>query len=147
MHWSKKLARRVRLIRNLPVLSAIIGAGALSACGSDVVGADTSSPSAPGWLSVQLTTPHTNDGAVQLFVSGPATIDSMKATGYTGYPSDASTSVQLIVTGNISSGAVARFYVHDVSRAVEYRVSVVAAAARTTYALQNMQGYTATVTK
>ena len=98
----------------------------------------------PGVLNLQLDTPSTDDGAVQFTVTGPA-IDSVRAVGYTGYGTSIPSASQLIVTGQVHDGIVARVFVHDIARASEYRVAVVAAAARGSYALQDLQGYGATL--
>src|SRR5262249_53183092 len=105
---------------------------------------DSTSPSGPtaGWLTVQLNSPRTDDGAVQLAITGPR-IDSVKLVNYDGFNTTTGTSVNLVVTGSISNGDLARIYVPDVSRTTEYQASVSAAAARDTYALQDLSGYRA----
>ena len=113
----------------------------LGACSSEVATVPTA-PSGPtgGWLTVQLTTPRSDDGAVQLSVSGPA-IDSVKIVSYDGFESHTATQADLVATGNIVSGDMARIHVPDLSRTTEYHASVSAAAARDSYALQDLGGY------
>jgi len=128
-------------------LVALAGALSLGACSSAAVTTPTV-PAGPtaGWLTVQLTTPHTDDGAVQLSVSGPA-IDSVKIVGYDGFESHSVTQADLVATGTISNGNVARIHVPDLSRTAQYQVSVSAAAARDSYALQDLAGYRAVLVR
>jgi hypothetical protein len=100
----------------------------------------------PGWLTVQLDTPRADDGAVQFLVSGPA-IDSVKAVGYDGYAALVNGEANLLVTGALTSGTVAQVHVPDVARSAEYHASIVAAAARATYALQDLSGYRAVLVR
>ncbi len=120
----------------------------LGACSSESATAPTTPPAGPtgGWLTVQLTTPSTNDGAVQFSVSGPA-IDSLKLVGYDGFDTNSGSEVDFVATGSITSGDVARIYVPDLSVMAGYHASVTAAAARDTYALQALDGYRAVLVR
>ncbi len=131
-------------IRSLVALAGVL---MLGGCSSAAVTTPTV-PSGPtgGWLTVQLTTPHTDDGAVQLSVSGPA-IDSVKIVGYDGFESHSVTQADLVATGTISNGDIARIHVPDLSRTTQYNVSVSAAAARDSYALQELAGYRAVLVR
>jgi hypothetical protein len=103
-------------------------------------------PATAGWVSVVLTTPNGNDGAVQLTLSG-APIDSLQLTG-SGFASLLNGSGKLLVTGTVQSGIVARIWVQDVRATARYQGSVDAAAARSTYQLQDLtQGYSLRVTR
>ena len=115
---------------------------ALTACGSQSPTAPTTPPPAPtgGWLTLQLSTPRSDDGAVQLSVVGPA-IDSVKIVGYEGFATNDSRSADVVVTGAIGSGDVARIYVPDLSVTSQYQATIAAAAARGTYQLQSIDGY------
>jgi hypothetical protein len=121
-----------------------------TACGggSSVTGPTTPPPATatPGWLTVQLDTPRSDDGAVQLLVTGPG-IDSVKAVGYDGYAEVVSGEANLLVTGSVGAGMVAQVKVPDVARLAEYHASIVAAAARTTYVLQDLTGYRAVLVR
>ena len=103
-------------------------------------------PPVAGWLVVQLTSPRSDDGAVQLHITGPS-VDSVTVTGYNGFATLTDGAADLIVTGSIASGAVARIRVADPARASEYRGSVVAAATRGSYAIQDVTGYRALLTR
>lgn len=139
MTYTYKLSRRLavahRRARVVPALSLLI---LLAACGSSSpTGPDTSEqPATPGWLTVQLTTPFADDGALQMRVTGPS-IDSIAPEAvYDGFGTVASGVADVVITGSLANGNVARFRVSDVTRASQYMVSVVAAAQQTTYALR-----------
>jgi hypothetical protein len=122
---------------------------ALAACSSESPTApSTVTPAGPtaGWLTVQLSTPNSNDGAVQLAVAGPA-IDSVAITDYDGFASRTSNTVNMVIDGQITSGNVARILVPDISLAGDYQASVSAAAARDSYGLQSTQGYRAIIVR
>ncbi|MGH7752498.1 MAG: hypothetical protein ACREN5_06755, partial [Gemmatimonadales bacterium] len=84
---------------------------AIGACGGDGTGPE---PATPGRLSLRLTTPNSDDGAVLLEVSG-GQIDSVVAAGYrlraTG---PGANSRRVVVTGTLASGPVASIWVPDV---------------------------------
>ncbi len=146
MTWTFKLSRRIAAsrVRALATLGAI---ASMTACGGDATGVDPESTKptpVAGVLNLQLDTPSTNDGAVQFQITGPG-IDSVAASGYQGFGSQTAAGSQLIVTGLIQKGTVARIHVRDVNRAPEFRVTILAAAARGTYQLQNLQGYQAII--
>ena len=136
---SRRLASNHRRFFGAACIAALLTAcGGNSATGPST--GDTHSP-VSGWLTVELTTPHSDDGAVQLQVTGPA-IDSIVADGrYQGVGQSTGGRADLIVTGSIVSGRVARFMVPDVDRAPAYSVRVVAGAQRNTWSLRNSGGY------
>jgi hypothetical protein len=115
---------------------------ALAACSSGTATDPTTPPPAPtgGWLTLQLATPHSDDGAVQFSVSGPA-IDSVKLVSYAGFATIDNGIANLIVTGQVGNGDIARVFVPDLSLTSQYQASVAAAAVRGTYALQSLAGY------
>jgi hypothetical protein len=115
---------------------------ALAACSSGTATGPTTPPPAPtgGWLTLQLATPHSDDGAVQFSVSGPA-IDSVKLVSYDGFATIDNGTANLIVTGQVGNGDIARVFVPDLSLTSQYQASVAAAAVRGTYALQSLDGY------
>lgn len=119
----------------------------VTACGSQSPTVPETPPAPTGgWLTIQLTTPHTNDGAVQFSVSGPA-IDSVALVGYDGYAVIANGAADLIVTGAVVAGDVARVYVSNLTQYGLYAASIAAAAARGTYQLQVLDGYRATLVR
>jgi hypothetical protein len=120
----------------------------LAACSSEGATGVTAPPPGPtsGWLTVQFLSPRTDDGAVQLSITGPQ-LDSVTVVGYNGFAAIEGSQADLVATGNISSGDIARILVPDISRISEYQVSVSAAAARDTYELQSLVGYRAVVVR
>ena len=121
----------------------------LAACGSQTpTGASgTTGPTPPagptsGWLTLQLITPRGDDGAVQFLVTGPG-FDSVRVITYNGSAMVSGNNVNVVVTGAVSGGTVAQVHVADLSLAGQYQAQVVAAAARSTYALQDLTGYRA----
>ena len=155
MTYTFKLARRLASMhqavwRRLPVFLVSLLVGGCTAGGAPTV-PDTPPPppvtAVSGWLTIQLTTPNSTDGAVQLAVSGPG-VDSVRAVApYTGYGVVSSAAGHVVVTGSIGNGAVARVWVRDVSKSGQVVASVSAAAARGTYALSDLSGYRATVVR
>lgn len=120
-------------------------------CRDGLTNPDTPNPApeakVAGWVSIALTTPNQNDGVVQLSLSG-ASIDSLELVGNRGFASLLNGSGRLLVTGQISSGIVARMWVPDVKATASYVGIVEAAAARSTYQLQDVsQGYSVRVTR
>ena len=104
-------------------------------------------PVVAGWVSVVLTTPNQNDGVVQLTLTG-APIDSLEFSGTRGFASLRDGSGRLLVTGQVASGVVARMWVPDVKAISRYVGTVEAAAARSSYQLQDVsQGYSVQVTR
>lgn len=83
---------------------------------------------------------------MQFSVSGPA-IDSVKIVSYDGFATINNGTANLIVTGRVGNGDVARVFVPDLSLTSQYQASVAAAAARGTYALQVLDGYRAVLVR
>jgi hypothetical protein len=149
MTYTFKLARR--LASNHRVALAAVAVLTTACGGSSPTGPDPVAPpvtSTAGWLTVQLTTPNTDDGAVQFSITGPG-VDSVRVLPpYSGYGTvPASGAGHVVATGAIATGAVARVWVRDVARANQVTASVSAAAQRGTYALSSLSGYRATVVR
>lgn len=151
MTYTFKLARR--MANNHPGRRAVaaLAVVVLAACG----GASPTGPSTPtpppvlataGVLTMELTTPNANDGAVQFAVSGPA-VDSIRPIGYEGTTAALAGQSQAILTGALTTGAVARVYIRDIAKANEYRAWVVAAASRGNYQLQDVGNYRAVLVR
>lgn len=133
---SRRLASNHRRLAAAAVLALV-----LTACGGSTPTGPETTTGTPGWLSVELTTPNADDGAVQLRVTGPG-VDSVVATAaYNGYAAATSGAANLVLVGSVQSGVVARFRVPDVSRSSQYTASVTAAAQRGSYALRELSGY------
>ena len=148
MTYTFKLSRRLasnnwRAAAITPLLALLVACGGGSSTGAS----GGNEPAVPGWLSVQLTTPNTDDGAIQLRITGPAIQDVMAESAYNGFGSAAAGVSDLVMAGAIVTGNVARFQVPDVNRATSYNVTVVAAAQSGTYALRNVSGYRAVIVR
>ncbi len=154
MTYTYKLSRRLasshdtlRTLRPLVLLLLVLLA---TACGKgDLVDPHTpdTERATPGWISLSLTTPRTDDGAVQMSVLGPA-MDSLQLSGVGGFASLSGGVARFLITGRIASGVVARIWVPDTRKASIYVATVDQAAARKTYQLQDLsQGYAARVTR
>lgn len=141
MTYTFKLSRRIASNHRLGLASLSL---LLAACGAQ--GPTESTPVSPtsGWLTVQLVTPQGDDGAVQVSVRGPG-IDSAKVVGFDGFSVISSSSADMVVTGALTSGTIAQVHIRDLSRTSEVHATVSAAAARGSYALQNLSGYRAVV--
>lgn len=120
---------------------------ALAATGVGVAGCKEGGPSGPqsGTLTVNLSTPNSDDGALRFDVSGPAAPGSPTAgaAGYKIYTRTAGNTLKVAVVGNIAAGAVLRFGVSDVSQT--YTATLIQAASRSN-ALRAASGYTLTIT-
>lgn len=148
MTYTFKLSRRLaanylRTAALAPLLALLVACG-----GGSSTGASGGNESAvPGWLTVQLTTPNTDDGALQLRITGPAVDSVVAESAYNGFGAAANGTADLVMAGAIATGNVARFRVADVNRASSYSVSVVAAAQSGSYALRNLSGYRAVIVR
>lgn len=150
MTYTFKLARRMatnHVARMAPLALVVL----LVACGGATPTDPTPTPTPPapaaGWLTIQLDTPHANDGAVQIAVSGPQVEEVEIETPFDGVATIRNGTAYLVVTGQLADGAIARVRVTDVNRATQYSATVQAAAARQTYALQQLGAYRAAVVR
>ena len=120
--------------------------GLLALCGLAACGGSDLSAPLSGPLDLVLDTPADNDGIVLVEIGGGA-VDSVTALGYrTETSSHGATPVRLVVRGALADGKLARIWVPDRTRASDYSVTVLEAAARGTYALQDVADYRITVT-
>lgn len=144
MTYKFKLSRRLSSNHRSAVAALAL---LLAACGaSSPTGSTPVTPvtATSGWLTIQLATPRSDDGAVQLSVNGPG-IDSARVVGYDGFTVVGGASADMVVTGAIGNGTIARVFLRDLSRAGDVRATVSAAAARGSYSLQELTGYRALV--
>jgi hypothetical protein len=108
-------------------------------------GCSNSTGPTAGVLSMTFSAQHANEGAVLLVVSG-GPVDSVESVGYPVYSARlGGDTLKLIVTGQLSSGAVARIHIPDTRQASSYNARVAQVAARGTYALQDLAGYAVTL--
>jgi hypothetical protein len=108
---------------------------------------DTSGPPAPtpGTLLLHLTTPHDDDAALLLHLTGPsiAPPSVAAATGAQQLFAQAATGggVNVALFGSLGAGPLLRMQVPDVSRASEYRVTVLEAADSSNALRAGVSGY------
>ena len=147
---SRRLASSDHLIRILRPLFLLLIVLLATACGSGelvnphIPDVDRATP---GWVTLKLTTPRADDGAVQMSVLGPA-MDSLQLSVPGGFASLSNGIARVLITGSIVGGTVARFWIPDTRKASIYVAAVDQAAARGTYQLQDLsQGYAASVTR
>ena len=121
------------------LVAALLG---VTACGG---GSDLSAPLS-GPLDLVLQTPADNDGIVLVEVAG-GTVDSVTALSYRTESSSVGTApLRIVVSGALHDGKLVRIWVPDRTRASDYSATVVEAAARGTYALQDVGEYRIDVT-
>lgn len=119
-------------------LGAVIGLGLAVSCSHE--------PSGPtaGTFDVRLATPNGDDGAVLFTISG-GPIEAVEPLDYRVYSArvDANTH-RVIVTGDITSGPVARIRIADDRQLPRYSASVNQVAARATYVQRDPTSYVLT---
>ena len=114
---------------------ALMGAGL--ACGGGSTG-----PKA-GTATVSLVTPNSDDGAVQLTLTGPglANPQSANSTYHVYWRVVSASEVRAIVVGDLAAGAVLTVDVDDVGKIGQYGGTVVDAASRTDVSRASLGGY------
>ena len=114
---------------------ALMGAGL--ACGGGSTG-----PKA-GTATVSLVTPNSDDGAVQLTLTGPGLANVQSATSaYHVYSRVVSAGeLRVIVVGDLTAGVVLTVSVDDVNKVGQYGGTVVDAASRTDVSRTALAGY------
>jgi hypothetical protein len=132
-------------------LSRFLGLAALVAFGANCGGGDDGGPDGPtpGELTIELTTPNTDDGAIKLTISGPEALTSITSdspdirvfrTGALG------ASNTVVITGTLTDGPVLRIGVADTRDDEDYTATVVSVAS-TGYAVRAVTGYEFAVVK
>lgn len=132
----------MRSLRILGLAALVVGA---ANCGGG--GGDTPPP-VPGYLTLTLSTPNSNDGAVLFKIQG-GTVDSMVAGAMVQQGSYVinPTFTRAVVAGNIVDGIIAKIHVPDVGKVASYTVAVEQVANRTSFAQQNLTNYSIAVTQ
>jgi hypothetical protein len=107
----------------------------LTSCSGDGTGP------AGGTLDVNLTSPNTDDGAILLTIAG-GPVESVEAVVGATYKAKVDeNTLRVVVTGNLTSGTIARLHVADMSQAARYSAAVIQVAVRSTYATREPAGY------
>jgi hypothetical protein len=106
-----------------------------------LIGCSNSTGPAAGSLEMTFSALQANEGAVLLVVSG-GPVDSVESLGYPIYSARlGGDTLKLIVTGQLSSGPLARLHIPDNRRASTYNARVAQVATRGTYVLKDLAGY------
>jgi hypothetical protein len=123
-------------MRALSILASLLALLLVTSCSNNT------GPTAAA-LSLSLSTPNDNDGAVLLTITG-GPVDSVEATAFTVYTAkqDPET-LRLIVTGNLGAGPIARIHIPDGRQASRYSARISQVASRLTYAPRNPNSYSA----
>jgi len=125
------------------IFAMVAALSVAAACSDD----STTAPVQPGTLRLTLTTPHDDDGAMTLEVSGPpidsATADHASLRLFTRRV-DGSTIVGAVV-GALTNGAVVTLYVPDAGAAGRYTARVHEVADRQNALRASLAGYALTV--
>ncbi|NIM52496.1 MAG: hypothetical protein GTN62_14290 [Gemmatimonadales bacterium] len=103
----------------------------------------------PGRVTVVLSTPNTNDGAVLFTLSG-GVIDSLtpSSSRFTLFSVETDiNTLRAIVAGDLADGAVAVFWMPDRRTIAAYSATVQQAAARSTYQQQDIGSYRLTISQ
>lgn len=109
-------------------------------------GGDSATTPTPGTLSLRLSTPNGNDGAMVVVVSGGAITAVNAAAGLEVVPQVDGAGTHLLVVGDIAAGVIATIDVPDISRASAYAVTIEQVADRLTFALLDAAPYRITIT-
>ncbi|MES2306233.1 MAG: hypothetical protein V4558_12035 [Gemmatimonadota bacterium] len=111
-----------------------------AACGGEAI-----APARPGTLTLQLTTPNANDGALVVVISG-GTVSTVHPAGNLEVVRQADGSgTHLLLVGDVTAGIVATIDVPDIARASAYVAVVEQAADRTSFALLDPAAYRITI--
>lgn len=149
MTYAFKISRRIAMNHRTLAVPALLAVVFLTACGGGDPTQSTTLPIAasatPGWLAIELDSPNSNDGAVQIAVTGPALTEATVEAPFNGLGTVSGTTAILVVTGTVQDGVVARVRVPDIAKSTQYSATVQAAAVKGSYALQSLTGYRATV--
>lgn len=120
-------------------LLALLGLTLLPSCSGE-----NTAPTA-ATLTVDLPSSHGDEGAILFTISG-GPVDSVEAAGYTLYSARIDPNTRkVVVTGNLSNGALARIRIPDGRQASSYSATVSQVAVRSTYAERDPSSYTLTV--
>jgi hypothetical protein len=100
-----------------------------------------------GLLTLELHSPNGDDGAVMFTITG-GPVDSIEAEGLSMYSASInSTTLRVVITGELHSGTLARIRIPDRDQASHYSGVIEQVAQRGSYIQRDPTGYELTVTK
>lgn len=107
----------------------------------------TVQPAGPGTLTVRVTSPFTDDGALLLEISGPAQPTDLTALSAGAILQSRTTDnvTRVAIFGPLENGALVRFAVPDVSAAPQYKAQVTEASDRTSALRASVTEYQLTI--
>ena len=125
---------------------AVVLAALTIACkNADIQGTGPGDTINPGFVTVTLATPNSNDGALLLTLSG-GTMDSLQASaGTIFFASTGTNKFRVMVAGTIADGPVVRFWMPDRRNVAQYLATLEQAAVRSTYVQQDISGYSLSI--
>ncbi len=145
-HANTLVDRRIRMDKLTKNAGAVLLASILiAACGDD---SGPTSVATPGPILVSLTTPHTDDGAALLLVTGPgfASAGAASASHTVHWKITAPNELRAIVLRGLSSGPILRVDVPDVRKVADYEATLVEVADRLDDQLRaDLAGYSLSV--
>lgn len=122
------------MIRKLGLLA--LATVALTTCGEKGV----QDVPVPGWLSLNLSTPNADDGAIMFTVSGP--VDSVRSVHPHVLSSKEGSATRVVIVGAIGAGALASIKVPDTRQPTQFTATVEQVAVRGSYTQRTPAGYT-----
>jgi hypothetical protein len=118
-----------------PLILILVAGASLNGCSGPPLASES------GSLEVTLSSPFPDDGALLFTVTG-GRVDSVESLGYTVYSSRPEpNTLEVIVTGQLSSGTIARLYIANERLAPAYSARVIQAAARVSYSQRDPAAY------
>lgn len=107
----------------------------------------TAPTATPGTLTARLVTPNTDDGAILLDITGPASVGELTALtpGASLHARSNGNTTRVAVFGTIASGAFVRFSVPDVNAVSQYSAQVTEVSDRSSALRATVSGYQLTI--
>lgn len=120
----------------------------LSSCGGDSPNGGTGppiDPTNPGFVSVRLSTPNADDGALLLTLSGGAADSLTASVGELFFSETGTNTFRIMIAGPLTNGAVARFWMADRRDVAQYTAAVEQVAVRDTYEQRDIGSYSLSI--
>ena len=133
------------MIRARKSAAVVLAALTIACKNADIQGTGPDDTINPGFVTVTLATPNSNDGALLLTLSG-GTMDSVQAAAGTIFLASTGTNTfRVMVAGTIADGPVVRFWMPDRRNVAQYLATLEQAAVRSTYVQQDISGYSLSI--
>ncbi len=133
------------MIRARKSAAVVLAALTIACKNADIQGTGPDDTINPGFVTVTLATPNSNDGALLLTLSG-GTMDSVQASAGTIFFAPTGTNTfRVMVAGTIADGPVVRFWMPDRRNVAQYLATLEQAAVRSTFVQQDISGYSLSI--